>query len=103
MKDLNKLEIWDRGMDLADLVYDVINDIPWQKRRRMIDQMSSASLCIPADFAEGNSRHREKTSIDPSNTPRVLLELDTQLIFSARRDRSTVEKIDRAIELCRIG
>jgi len=30
MKDFKKLEIWHRGMELADLVYDVIDDIPWQ-------------------------------------------------------------------------
>jgi len=29
MKDFKKLDIWNQGMDLADRVYEVIEDIPW--------------------------------------------------------------------------
>ena len=89
-------------MELADLVYDVIDDIPWQKGQKVIDQMSSASLSIPSNIAEGNSRRSEK---DKHRFIEYALgsafELETQLIFSARREWSTVQKIDRALELCR--
>src|SRR5882672_583324 len=60
VKDFKKLEIWQEGMDLADMVYAVIDGIPWQKGQKVIDQMSSASLSIPSNIAEGNSRRSEK-------------------------------------------
>lgn len=101
MKDFKKLEIWINGMDLADRTYDVIEDIPWQKGQKVIDQMSSASLSIPSNVAEGNSRRSEK---DKHRFIEYALgsafELETQLLFSERRRWSTPEKLTRALELC---
>ena len=102
MKDFKKLEIWQLGMDLADRVYDVIDDIPWQKGRKVIDQLSASSLSIPSNIAEGNSRRSEK---DKYRFMEIALgsafELETQLLFSERRTWSTKSKIDAALELVR--
>ena len=102
MKDFKKLEIWQVNMDLADRTYDVINDIPWQKGQKVIDQMSSSSLSIPANIAEGNSRRSEK---DKFRFIEFALgsafELETQLLFTERRNWSTVEKRELALALVR--
>ena len=100
MKDFKKLAIWQEGMDLADLVYEVITDIPWQNGgQKAIDQMSRSSLSIPSNIAEGNSRRSEKEKY------RFMVialgsafELETQLIFSQRRLWSTEEKLIKALE-----
>ena len=101
MKDFKKLEIWKVGMDLADRVYDVIEDIPWQKGQKVIDQMSSSSLSIPSNVAEGNSRRSEKDKhrfIEYSLGS--AFELETQLLFTQNRGWSTTERINKALELC---
>ena len=100
MKDFKKLEIWSTGMDVADLVNDVIDDIPWQKGQKVIDQMSSASLSIPSNIAEGNSRKSEK---DKYRFIEYALgsafELETQLLFTSRRKWSEPSKVNAALEL----
>ena len=100
MKDFKKLAIWQEGMDLADLVYEVITDIPWQNGgQKAIDQMSRSSLSIPSNIAEGNSRRSEK---EKYRFMEIALgsafELETQLIFSQRRLWSTEEKLIKALE-----
>ncbi len=102
MKDFKKLDIWKTGMDLADLVYAVIEDIPWQRGQKVIDQLSGSSLSIPSNIAEGNSRRSEK---DKYRFIEIALgsafELETQLLFVERRRWSTAEKRDAALELIR--
>ena len=99
MKDFKKLAIWQEGMDLADLVYEVITDIPWQNGgQKAIDQMSRSSLSIPSNIAEGNSRRSEK---EKYRFMEIALgsafELETQLIFSQRRLWSIEEKLNKAL------
>jgi len=69
----------------------------------VIDQMSSASLSIPSNIAEGNSRISEN---DKYRFMEYALgsafELETQLLFSARRGWSTTMKLDAALDLCRL-
>jgi four helix bundle protein len=85
-------------MDLADLVYAVIEDIPWQKGQKVIDQMSSASLSIPSNIAEGNSRRSEKDKLRFMEFALgSAFELETQLIFTQRRRWSTNEKLALAL------
>lgn len=101
MRDFKKLEIWQLGMDLSDLVFNVIDDIPWRGGgQKVIDQLSAASLSIPSNIAEGNSRRSEK---DKHRFMEIALgsafELETQLLFTARRKWSVPEKIEAALKL----
>ncbi len=102
MKDFKKLQIWQIGMDLADRVYEVIEDIPWQKGQKVIDQLSSSSLSIPSNIAEGNSRRSEK---DKYRFMEIALgsafELETQLLFVERRRWTTVVRLEAALEMVR--
>jgi four helix bundle protein len=103
VKDFKKLQIWQEGMDLADMVYAVIEDIPWQRGQKVIDQLSSSALSIPSNIAEGNSRRSEK---DKYRFMEFALgsafELETQLLFSQRRGWSTQEKLSTALHAATI-
>jgi four helix bundle protein len=102
MKDFKKLEIWQLGMDLADRVYDIIEDIPWRTGQKLIDQLGASSLSIPSNIAEGNSRRSEK---DKFRFMEIALgsafELETQILFAERRKWSTERKINAALEMVR--
>lgn len=102
MKDFKRLQIWQHGMDLADRVYAVIEDIPWQKGQKVIDQLSGSSLSIPSKIAEGNSRRSEK---DKYRFMEIALgsafELETQLLFVERRRWTTVVRLEAALEMVR--
>lgn len=75
------LEVWQQGMDLADLVYDLTERFPARERYGLALQMRKAAVSIPSNIAEG-TRHRT-----PRYLSRVIIalgehaELETQDIL----------------------
>jgi four helix bundle protein len=54
-----KLEVWQRAMDLMVEVYRLVARLPDYERNGLADQLRRASASIPANIAEGNARaHR---------------------------------------------
>lgn len=82
MKDFKKLEIWQLGMTIANRVFEVFEEIPWQTSMKLKDQATSAAVSIPSNIAEGNSRKSEK---DKYRFQEIALgsafELQTQLLL----------------------
>ncbi|MCB9184360.1 MAG: four helix bundle protein [Flavobacteriales bacterium] len=61
MRDFTKLEMWNIGMDIADEVLDIFDDIPpSQAGFKIRDQATDAACSIPSNIAEGSSRRSEK-------------------------------------------
>ena len=89
MRDFQKLDIWQLGMDMVDQVYDLFDEIPWQKAGRLRDQATEAAVSIPSNIAEGNSRRSEK---DKYRFHEIALgsafELLTQILVVQRRNGS---------------
>jgi four helix bundle protein len=79
------LEVWQRAMDLADLVYDLTEHFPPRERFALAQQMRKAAVSIPSNIAEG-TRHRT-----PGYLSRVIIslgehaELETQSVIAVRR------------------
>jgi len=79
------LEVWQRALELTDLVYDITARFPDEERYGLSAQMRKAAVSIPSNIAEG-TRHRT-----PGDISRVIIslgehaELETQGIISERR------------------
>jgi four helix bundle protein len=79
------LVVWQRAMELANLVYDVIAKFPRDERFDLSLQMRRAAVSVPSNIAEG-TRHRSAGYI-----ARIVIalgehaELETQAIIAKRR------------------
>jgi len=87
------LIVWQKAMDLANLVYDITDRFPPSEQFGLTFQMRKAGVSIPSNIAEG-TRHRTAGYIY-----RVVIalgehaELETQMLISDRR--GYVRKADR--------
>ena len=94
MKDFKKLGIWQLGMDIVDHVYDLFDEIPWQKAGKLRDQATRAAVSIASNIAEGNSRRSEK---DKHRFHEIALgsafELQTQILIVQRRKWLAAERL----------
>lgn len=83
MKDFRKLEIWEKGIALAKLVYTLTNQLPQKEQYGLVSQMNRCAVSIPSNIAEGCSRNSD---IELKRFIEIALgsafELETQLILS---------------------
>ncbi len=98
------LLVWQKAIDLVDLVYDITERFPKSELFGLVQQMRKAAVSIPSNVAEG-SRHRTAGYI---NRVRISLgehaELETQRIISERRRYISREKMKEFNDLStRVG
>src|SRR3954463_5228845 len=56
MFNFEKLDVWQRSMDLADVIYKKTRDFPPDERFGLTNQMRRAAVSISSNIAEGSSR-----------------------------------------------
>jgi four helix bundle protein len=59
MFTFEKLRVWQKAIDFADLVYDVTEKFPDSERYGLTSQMRRASVSVSSNLAEGSSRHSD--------------------------------------------
>jgi len=60
MRNFKKYDIWIDAMDLVDMIYDVIKNLPKEERFGLISQITRSAVSIPSNITEGASRSSEK-------------------------------------------
>src|SRR5438045_7445941 len=79
-KDLN---VWQKGIELAKLIYTLTARFPAEEKFGLISQMRRAAVSIPSNIAEGQARHTTGEFIQfISHAEGSIAELNTQLILS---------------------
>jgi four helix bundle protein len=77
------LVVWQKGIALAKLVYQLTKNFPSEERFGLVAQMRRAAVSIPSNVAEGQARHTTGEFIQfISLAEGSVAELDTQLILS---------------------
>jgi len=77
------LIVWQKGISLAKLVYDLTRRFPSEKKFGIVAQMRRAAISIPSNIAEGQARHTTGEFIQfISHAEGSVAELDTRLILS---------------------
>ena len=94
------LLIWQKSMDLTDLIYNYCKDLPKDERFNLVDQMNRSSCSIPSNIAEGSGKRTklqfaEYLSISLSSS----FELETQLLISERRKYGEEDIRKQALDL----
>src|SRR2546430_5008412 len=96
-KDLN---VWQKGIELAKLIYTLTTRFPAEEKFGLISQMRRAAVSIPSNIAEGQARHTTGEFIQfISHAEGSVAELDTQLILSIELNFSQQSAADPAFEL----
>jgi len=77
------LVVWQKGIALAKLVYQLTKNFPSEEKFGRVAQMRQAAVSIPSNIAEGQARHTTGEFIQfISHAEGSVAELDTQLILS---------------------
>lgn len=100
MKDFKKLKIWQKGMEITDLVYDLSVFMPNTEKFGLTSQMTRSAVSIPSNIAEGSSRRSEK---DYFRFCEIALgsafELESQLLVVSKRGWVETPKINAVLDL----
>lgn len=56
MFNFEKLDVWQKAIQLADLIYQVTNAFPCDERLGLTNQMRRAAISVSSNIAEGSSR-----------------------------------------------
>src|SRR5216683_5449673 len=77
------LIVWQKGIALAKIVYQLTQRFPSEEKFGIITQMRRAAVSVPSNIAEGQARHTTGEFIQfLSHAEGSVAELDTQLILS---------------------
>ena len=94
------LLVWQKGIELAKLLYPLSARFPAEEKFGLISQIRRAAVSIPSDIAEGQARHTTGEFVQfISHAEGSVAELDTQLILSIELRFCANAAADPAFEL----
>lgn len=99
MKDFKKLKMWQKAMDIADMVFDPYEEQPWQRVVELKGQSTRAAISIASNIAEGISRRSEKDKHRyMENALGSAFELETQTLTLQRRKWAPTEQVEELLQ-----
>ena len=101
------LKAWQKSMDLAVEIFDVVKQLPKEELYGLSDQMRRAVISVPSNIAEGNQRSSTKDYILFLHIAKgSLAELETQIMLCERleyvNEQKSCELINQCIEIQRM-
>jgi four helix bundle protein len=83
VKSYKELEIWKNGMNIVEIIYEIVSHFPENEKYVLSNQILRASVSIPSNIAEGFGRYSKKDFARFIGIAiRSLFELETQLIIA---------------------
>jgi four helix bundle protein len=80
VRDCMDLQVWQKGMEPAQDVYQLTRDFPSDEKYGLVSQMRRAAVSVPSNLAEGQARNTTGELVQViSLAEGSLAELDTQL------------------------
>ena len=96
MHNFRELKIWQRSMDLAEIVYKLTASFPRDEKYGMISQLQRCAVSIPSNISEGAGRATNKQFKYFLEMSRGSCnELQTQLELSFRFSYMEKEVLDK--------
>lgn len=84
-KHYQDLLVWQKSIDLAELIYTPTKTLPKEEQYGLISQMRRCAISIASNIAEGQSRNSPAQFLQFLNISKgSVSELETQLIISLR-------------------
>lgn len=84
-KHFQDLLVWQKSIDLAEIIYTITKNYPKEEMYGIISQMRRCSVSIASNIAEGQSRNSAPQFVQFLNIAKgSVSELETQLVISKR-------------------
>lgn len=85
MRPHEKLDVWNKSMDLVVTIYKATETFPKEERFGLTSQIRRAAVSIPANIAEGAARNSRKEFVHfLSNAQGSASELETEWLIAHR-------------------
>ena len=85
MRDVERLVVWNRAMDICEQTYDLARRLPASERFGLSTQMRRSAVSVASNIAEGAGRASESEFAHFLNLAAgSVAELITQLLLTAR-------------------
>lgn len=86
VKNFTELIVWQKAMDLVDVVYGIVRGLPAEEKYALGDQLRRAVVSVPSNIAEGSGRETTKDFAHFLSIARgSLYEVMTQLRIAERQ------------------
>jgi four helix bundle protein len=93
------LVVWQKGITLAKLIYQLTASFPGEEKFGIVSQMRRASVSVPSNIAEGQARHTTGEFVQfISHAEGSVAELETQLVLSVELEFCTKSDVIVAYE-----
>ena len=93
VKSFKEMEVWKKGVEIVDLVYEIISRFPEKERYGLSAHIQRTAISIPSNIAEGFVRQHTK---EYQQFCYIALgsraELETQIIIAKRRSYLSEEE-----------
>lgn len=85
IRSYRDLEVWQRAIDLVEMVYHVTDPFPRHETYGLTAQMRRAAVSVPSNIAEGHGRSGPREYLHHLSIANgSLMELETQVLLSRR-------------------
>ncbi len=64
MKNYRNLKIWQKGIQIVKMTYELTSKLPDSEMFNLVSQMNRSTVSIPSNIAEDSGRNSEKTLSD---------------------------------------
>ncbi|WP_053977495.1 four helix bundle protein [Mangrovimonas xylaniphaga] len=96
--DHKDLDVWKKGMDLVEVVYNWTQYLPEHEKFGLIFQMRRAAISVPSNIAQGSARESDKELLQFLNIAiGSVAELETQYLIAVRLE--LVEAAHKDLEM----
>ena len=96
------LIVWQKGMALVKMVYEITRIFPRDEKFGLVSQMRRAAVSVPSNIAEGQARHTTGEFVQfISHAEGSVAELNTQLLLSVNLGFCSRENTKHATGLAR--
>jgi four helix bundle protein len=98
-KHYKDLLVWQKGMNLAKLVYKLTMRFPAEERYGLTSQLRRAAVSVPSNIAEGQARRGTNEFLQfLSIAEGSLAELETQLLLSVELNFTQQAEVEPALK-----
>jgi four helix bundle protein len=94
IRDFTDLLVWQKAMNAGQRVYDITASFPRDERYGLTAQLRKAAVSTSSNIAEGHARQGREFPHFLSIAKGSLAEIESQLIFAARRGYVAQDIVD---------